>query len=519
MAYKRGTYIKALWGLAVSAALTVPIAGAKAETLVFAQGADIHRLDPAVTNSTTSHIVMRHIFNGLVKWNDSSMTSIEPDLATSWSQSEDGLEWVFELRDDVEFHDGTPFDAEAVKFNLERLLAEETGSPVRSLFEAVDEVEVLDTHKVAIRSRAPIPTLLELLVDEYGFMSSPTAVQADPDTYVNNPVGTGPYIFQEWIPNEHTIVARNPDYFGNPGIPDEIVFRPIPENSARMIEIETGNVDIAATIPPENAGQIEANEDVELLVVPGSFQIFFELNTTDEPFDDIRIRKAASLAIDRQAIVDNLLSGYGNVPSSPLPEGVQGRVELGPLGYDPDRARELIEEVYPGGYDGTIVLWTPAGRYTKDLSVAQAVQAYLNAVGLKTEFRSWEWAAYQRQLYLPMDYGTGRGTNEADMWLLGTGITNTDRRLRGKLVEGDGSNLTGYANPRVQDLMAQASTELDYQKRMRLYGEVQQIVWEEEPNNIPLFDQVQILAVRDGVTAPAVFSDEIILLDQVSISE
>lgn len=208
---------------------------------------------------------------------------------------------MFELRDDVEFHDGTPFNAEAVKFNMERLLAEETRSPVRSLFEAVDEVEVLDTHKVAIRSRAPIPTLLELLVDEYGFMSSPMAVQADPDAYVNNPVGTGPYIFQEWIPNDHTIVARNQDYFGNPDIPDEIVFRPIPENSARMTEIETGNIDIAAIIPRRTRAKSKRTKTWSFLLcrVPSRYSSSSTRQTNLSMTFGIAKQPASRLTIDR----------------------------------------------------------------------------------------------------------------------------------------------------------------------------------------------------------------------------
>ena len=506
---------KFLGALAVGVAMMLPVTSLSAETLIFAQGADAHGLDPASGQSTTSHIIERHIFNALVKWNNDSMESIVPDLATGWSQSEDGLEWVFELRQDVTFHDGTPFNAEAVKFNLDRVRDEKTGSPVRSLFSAVEEVVVVDPYTVAIRGSAPIPTMLELLVDEFFFMSSPTAIMSDPEGYASNPVGTGPYKFKEWVPNDHATVVRNDAYHGTPGIADEIVFRPIPEAAARMIEVESGNVHVAATLPPENAEQLATNEDVEVIVVPSSFQIFFELNTTAEPFKDVRMRKAVSLAIDREAIVDSLLGGYGKVPSSPLPAGVQGRVDLGPLVYDPDAARKLIEEVYPGGYDGTIVMWTPNGRYTKDQAVAQAVQAYLNAVGLKTDFRVWEWSAYQGQLYLKTDYGTHQGTNDASMWLLGTGITNTDRRLRGKLQQGGASNLTGYAHPRVQELLAEASVELDYDRRMALYGEVQNIVWNIEPNNVPLFDQVQILAKRKNFTDPAIFSDEIIMLDQV----
>jgi ABC-type transport system substrate-binding protein len=495
---------------------TLALSSVSAQTLTYVQGSDFHVLDPAVSGSTPSHILFRHVFNGLVTWANPEDPEIVPDLATAWTTSEDGLQWTFTLRDDVTFHDGTPFNAEAVKFNLDRLLAEGTGSPVRSLFAPVSGVEVVDATTVNVNLSRPLPTLLELLADEYGSISSPAAIEQYGESYAVNPVGTGPYIFREWAPNEFARIERNPGYFGTPGIPQEIVFRPVPENAARVIEIETGAADIAGTIPPEAAPQIEARDDVALVVAPSSFQIFFEFNTTAEPFEDIRMREAASLAIDREAIITHILGGYGSLPRSPFPEGVQGRVEFEPHVYDPERARELIEEVYPGGYDGTVVIWTPVGRYMNDRAVAEAVQAYLNAVGLNTEFRAWEWAAYQRALYEVQEGGTGRGTNAANLWLLGTGITNADRRLRGKLVEGDPSNLTGYNNEQVQELLAAAAVELDYSRRMAIYGEVQDIVWNEDPNGLPLFDQVQILAVREGVSQPEIYSDEIILFGKVS---
>lgn len=489
---------------------------ASAQTLTYIQGSDVAVLDPAKSQSVTSQVVFRHVFNGLVKWADDKMSSLVPDLATGWETSEDGLNWTFKLREGVTFHDGEPFDAEAVKFNIERLIAEETGSPVRSLFLPIKSVTVVDPSTVTFQLSAPIPTLLELLADEQAMINSPKAVTEMGEDYAVHPVGTGPYIFREWVPNDYTSIERNPDYFGTAGIPETIVFRPIPEGAARVIELESGNAQIAGNIPPESAAQLEQRDDTRLLVLPSSFQVFFELNTTASPFDDIRMRQAASYAIDRQAIVDQILGGYGLVPTSPFPAGLQGRKEFEAHPYDPARAKELIAEVYPAGYDGTVVIWTPAGRYAKDREVAEAVQAYLNAVGLKTEFRVWEWAAYQRDLYAAQEGGTGRGTNAANMWLLGTGVTNADLRLRRKLGEGDPSNLTGYHNAKVQELLTAAATELDYDARMALYGQIQEIVWNEDPYSLPLFDQVQIFAVRENVTDPVVFSDEIVLFDQVT---
>jgi ABC-type transport system substrate-binding protein len=238
--------------------------------------------------------------------------------------------------------------------------------------------------------------------------------------------------------------------------------------------------------------------------------VFFELNTAKPPFDDVRMRKAVNLAIDRKAIVEKILNGYGKVPASLVPPGVQAHRSFAPYAFDPRQARKLIGEVYPKGYEGTLVLWTSSGRYEKDRAVAEAVQGYLNDVGLKTEFKVWEWAAYQKTLYRAQPGGTGKGSNDANLWLLGTGITDADTRLRRKLASKDSSNLTGYSNEKVEALLNEASSEMNYDKRMAKYGEVQRIVWQDVPYSIPLFDQVQLVGVRKGVKGIVIYPDEVV---------
>lgn len=506
-------------GVALLSGLTLlPVAPAHADfNLRIVQGTDVDTLDPAVSRSTPSQIVINTIFDTLVRWKDTKLSEVVPDLAESWSKSEDGLRWTFKLRHNIKFHDGTPFDAEAVKFNLDRLSDPALGSPNRSLFTGIGQVNVLDSHTVEIVTKGPSPTLLEILAEEYASISSPTAIRKNARAYGRNPVGTGPYMMSEWVPNQYVVVKRNPDYFGPLGKPDLITFRPVPEAEARVIELTTGNADIALNIPPESTDKIKQNPSTDLVIAPSSFQIFFELNTAKPPFSDPRVRLAVNQAIDRRAIIEKILNGYGKVPEGVFPEGVQGRARQSPYAYDPDEARKTIAEVFPGGYKGTVVMWTPAGRYAKDKAVAEAVQGYLNAIGLKTEFKVWEWATYQKTLYRPEPgQGTGRGSNDANMWLLGTGITNADWRLHRKFYSMDDSNLTGYRNPKVDDLLSKASIDMNYGTRMRSYGAVQSIVWNEAPNALALFDQVQLIGITKGLTGIQVFGDEIVKLDQVA---
>ncbi|MCW8060083.1 ABC transporter substrate-binding protein [Agrobacterium tumefaciens] len=512
----RRTNLKLGLALLASAALPRISQAQNAFDLRIVQGADVDTLDPAVSRSTPSQIVINNIFNTLVRWKDTKLSELVPDLAESWSKSSDGLKWTFKLREGVKFHDGTPFDSEAVKFNLDRVADPELGSPNRSLFSSISKVTALDPQTVEIETKEPSPTLLEILAEEYSSISSPTAVRKSGRAYSRNPVGTGPYMLSEWIPAQSLTVKRNPDYFGTPGKADRMVFRPVPEAAARLIELQTGNADIAVGIAPEAANELKQGKKSTLLEVASSFQIFFELNTTKPPFNDPRVRLAVNYAIDRKAIIEKILSGYGKVPEGIFPEGVQGRAKQDPYPYDPEKARKIVAEVFPGGFNEKIVMWTCAGRYTKDKEVAETVQSYLNAIGFQTEFKVWEWATYQKTLYRAEEGGTGRGTNAANMWLLGTGVTNADWRLRRKFFSTDGSNLTGYNNAKVDGLLSGAMTDMNYDSRMKAYGDVQTIAWTKEPNSIALFDQVQLIGVGAGIKGVEVFGDEIVKLDQAT---
>jgi ABC-type transport system substrate-binding protein len=362
--------------------------------------------------------------------------------------------------------------------------------------------------------------LLEVLASEWSAISSPTAIQKYGRAYGHHPVGTGPYEFVSWTPNDSAVLKRNPTYFGSPSQLENLIFRPVPEDSARVIELQTGNADLVSNLSPESADAIRNSGKVVLSRVPSSFQVFFEMNVAKPPFNDARMRRAVNMAVDRQAIVNKVLLGYGSVPTSPFPQGVQGRRAFEPIPYDPDGAKKLIKQVYPNGYSGTVVIWTTSGRYTKDRQTAEVVQSYLNAVGLKTEFKVWEWASYQKNLYRPVPgTGTGKGSNDANLWLLGTGLTNADIRLRRKLMSGDPSNLTGYSNPKVDQLLRLAAVEMDYDKRMGYYGEIQRILWQDDPVTIPLFDQIQMFAMRKNLRGLIIYDDGVVDFNRATLTK
>lgn len=471
------------------------------------EGSDLTTLDPQISRDRPTEIVLEHLYNRLVKWQDPKLARIVPDLAESWSVSGDGLTWTFKLRRGVTFSDGSPVNAAAVKFTIERILDRATGSPNRVLFTAISRVEVVDEHTVRFHTERPFAPLLENLATTSGAILSPPAVQRwKPHEYGLHPVGTGPFMLQEWKPGVRAVLVLNPRFFGQQPTVKRIVYRSIPEGAARVVALESGEAHVVTRIPPEAVDMLRRNPRVEVLVLPSTFQVSLEMNLRKKPFNDIRVRKALNYAIDRKAIVEKILRGFGAEPDGIFPPGVQARVKLPTWEYSPAKARQLLAEAgYPRGFTTTI--WTPEGRYLKDKEVVEAVQGYLAQIDVRAEIRVWEWAAYQRALYSP-------AIVDADMWLLGTSIPTADWRLTRKFLTDDPSNLTGYSKPEIDSLLLNARSSTSYFMRVEFYKQIQRTIWDEAPW-IFLYNQSQILGVQKGIKGLQVFGYEIVLLDRV----
>ncbi len=496
-----------------AATLRPGAARAAQDTLTFIEGSDFDSLDPAISRTRSAEILLTLMFQRLVRWKDTALSGIEGDLAESWTTSADGLSWTFRLKPDRRFHDGTAVDAEAVKFTFDRLRDQRFGSPNRSLFMVITEIKVEAPLILTFTTSAPMAGMLEVLAESSASISSPAAIQRFGRNYGRNPVGSGPYRFEEWTPGERSILA---------GASSEakfrrIIYRPVPEAEARLIELEAGSADIATGISPEATARVRANPRLKLAVIPSSFQVFFELNHAKPPFNDPRLCRAINHAIDHKAIVERILGGFGSVPDAPVAPGVQSYQPQTPYRFDPDFAKAEFAAVFPGGFNETLVMWTSSGRYLKDQQVAEAVQGYLNAIGLRTEFRAWEWASYQQTLYRRQPgNGTGYGSNAAHMWVLGTSIPTADWRLSRRLVTGQSANLGGYSDPRIDALLNGARTELDPVKRMAAYHEANRILWTEYPPNLFLYNQQQIIAMQKGIENFTAFAFEIPRLNQVT---
>jgi peptide/nickel transport system substrate-binding protein len=316
--------------------------------LVVGQIAEPKALDPAAVTAVNDFRILMNVYDGLVRYKDGTL-EVEPALATDWEISEDGTEYTFTLREGVTFHDGSSFDAEAVKFNFDRMLDEshpyyDTGPfPLSFFFSAIEEVEVVDPTTVKFVLNEPYAPFLSNLAYPTGLIVSPAAVEEHGSEFGRNPSGTGPFKFAEWRPNEAVVVEANPDYWDGAPQLEAVVFRPITDASTRTAEMLAGGIDLMVEVPPVALSQFEG-ESYQLHEQAGPHLWFLILNAKEGPFADKLVRQAANYAIDKEAIVNEVLEGTAEVAAGPTPPAFAWAYneDLEPYPYDPEKARELI---------------------------------------------------------------------------------------------------------------------------------------------------------------------------------
>lgn len=471
------------------------------QVLVFGRGADSVSLDPAIVTDGESFKVTQNLFETLLNFGEQN-TTIHPGLAKEWQVSDDGLTYTFQLQEGVKFHDGTDFNAEAVVKNINRWKGgtEEDFYYFNSMFKAEGTDVIADVKAdgdytvVFTLSRPQAPFLKNLAMSPFG-IASPTAFEAAGDKFGDNPVGTGPFKFTEWKRNDSITIEKNADYWQQ-GLPklDKVIFRSIPDNSARLNALTAGDIDLADGINPSDGKTVEGNADLQLIERPSMNIGYLGLTNTRPPFDNKLVRQAVNYAIDKQAIVDAFFEGRAQVAANPMPSSISGYNEaIEPYPYDPEKAKSLLAEA---GYDGKeIELWAmPVPRpYMPDgAKVAEVIQKNLEDVGIKSKIVTFEWATYLEKAK----------NGEADAFMLGwTGDNGDADNFIYTLLDKDNigsNNYAYYSNDEVHDLLIKAQSETDENVRNDLYKKAQEIIHEDAPW-VPLAHSTPLLAAKAGV--------------------
>ncbi|HEX7841092.1 MAG TPA: ABC transporter substrate-binding protein [Kofleriaceae bacterium] len=472
--------------------------------LVVAQAADVAGLDLARVLDSESLEVGEILFEGLARWRPGT-TDVEPALATAWQVSADGLRWTFELRPGVVFHDGTPLDADAVVFSFERVLdrhhpsylAGDDASYWRGLFKDVRRVTALAPGRVAIEVARPYAPLLgELAMFP---IVSPTAVRRWGEAFIRHPVGTGAFAFASWDPGEQVVLERFARYWGPPPALDRIVFRVVIDARQRLVDLQSGSVDLAAAILPDEQSFVELHPDLVLYHVPSNDVSFLAFNVTHPPFDDVRVRRAINYAIHKDPIVKLAYQGRAVAADSPLPPGQWGyQAPRTRYDYDPARARALLgEAIAAHAFDPAKVYRlyapsTPRAYLPAPDRVAHYLQAALAQVGVRTEL--------VLSPITPFTASVSRGEHDLALfgWIGETGdpdnflyvLFHSDSAVRGSA-----HNISFYRNAEVDGLLVAAQAAIDPPSRTRLYARVQELIAQDAPW-VPIAHSEPVIAAR-----------------------
>jgi len=472
-------------GLFTVAAPATPAAAQPAGTLVVGLVAEPVNLDPPQVTDLNSLRVSRRIVETLVAFAEES-TRIVPGLAESWAISKDGLWYTFKLRKGIKFHDGTPLDAGAVKFSIERQFNPE--HPANKLgkypfanyfFGNVKAVEAMDDATVRFVLKEPRASFLAVLTSGAASIVSPTAVRKWGADYPLNPVGTGPFRYASWQRGQQVVLEKNPDYWRGPVKIDRVIYRSIVEDQARLTELLTGAVDVIVGVPPDFVAQLEGNPKVNLFKQVGAHVWYLGINNQKKPFDDKRVRQALNYAVNKDAIVRDVLKGTGSPSSGPVLPGTWGaEPALKAYPHDPQRARKLLAEAgYPNGFSTT--MWVPESGSGMQSPVAMAtvMQSNLKAVGVNVTLQTMEWGAYlaklrsKEQELFALSWMAGSEDPDMVMYPL----------LHGSQWTPNGPNRALYRNERFDELLTQARQTTDQARRAQLYREAQKLLVEDAP--------------------------------------
>ena len=450
-----------------------------AKDAVIAVASNFTTLDPYDANDTLSQAVAKSFYQGLFGF-DKDMKLVNV-LADSYEVSPDGLTYTVKLHPGVKFHDGTEFNAEAVKVNLDRASNPDNHLKRYNLFKMIDKTEVVDATTVKIVLKEPFSAFINNLAHPAAVIISPAALKQYGKEIGFHPVGTGPYQFVTWNQTDFVKVKKFDGYW-KPGLPklDSITWRPIVDNNTRAAMLQTGEATFAFPIPYEQAKVLEGNAKLDLVAAPSILQRYISLNVTQKPFDNLKVRQALNYAINKDALIKVAFAGYAVPAEGPVPPAIDFATRYKPWPYDPAKARELLKEAgYPNGF--TTTLWSSHNHSTAQ-KVLQFAQQQLAQVGVKVTLTAMDAGQRAAQVEsvgvkdtgVRMFYtGWSASTGEAD-WALSP-LFSTQAAPPKQF------NTAFYSNPQVDKDLTGALATTDRAEKQKLYKDAQDRIWADAP--------------------------------------
>jgi glutathione transport system substrate-binding protein len=474
-------FAKLAAALALTAAAIAPAPAFAAKDVVFAVASTFTTTDPYDANDTLSQAMAKSFYEGLFGF-DKDMKLV-PVLADSYEVSKDGLVYTIKLKRGIKFHDGTDFNAEAVKVNLDRVINPENKLKRYSLYNNIGKTEVVDPYTARITLKTPFSAFVNQLAHPSGVMISPAALkQWGSKDIAFHPVGTGPFKFVEWKATDYLKVAKFDGYWRK-GLPkvDTITWKPVVDNNSRAAMMQTGEAHFTFPVPYEVAEVLKAKPELELVAAPSIVLRYLSMNVQQKPFDNPKVRQAIAYAINKEAVAKVAFSGYAAPAEGVVPAGVEYAVKLGPWPYDLAKAKQLMAEAgYPNGFETE--LWS-AYNHTTAQKVTQVLQQQLQQIGIRTKITLLEAGQRVEKVESWQDPATAPVRLYYVGWSSSTG--EADWALR-PLLYGESwppklFNTAYYKNEKVDAAIKAAQLTTNTGEKAKLYDDAQRQIWADAP--------------------------------------
>lgn len=454
-------------------------------TLRVAIGIDPDTLDPAAQTTTTSQQIIDMMVETLVTIDQQG--NVKPQLADKWDVAADGKSITFTLHPNIKFQDGTPFNAAAVKFSLERLCCDsKTFKPQPGILGGaggIDHVDVIDDMHAKVVFKSVLAPGLAGLTQTVAGIICPNSVNTAPNTpaTIAQPCGTGPYKFKERVNGDHITLVRNDDYWGTKASYASQIYQIVPEATAREAGVRSGQFDVAYLPPANDIPALQNDKSVSVILGPSDRTLFISLNNqsqTQPLLAKKEVRQALNYAVDKNAIVKNVMFGAAQVLDAPSAKSLFGYCSVGSYNYDPAKAKQMLAAAGATGMHVKFV--APTGRYVQDIQVAQAVAGYLRDVGVVVDGPgTMDWPSYLGTVNVPPP-------GKVDMHFLGWAPGYLDESQQMQQFQSTawppkGLATSYYKNPDVDTLIAKANSEVDPNQRKTDYCSAQKQIWDDAP--------------------------------------
>ena len=457
-------------------------AQAEIEELKIGIGIDADTLNPHEQTTSLPINICELIYDTLFYQTPDG--KLEPRLATKYEVSEDGLTYTIHLRKGVKVSDGMPFNAMVLKLTIERALNTKewkTRTPLRFTISMIEESVIIDDYTIRIKIKYPFAPFAPTLSMAIASPMSPAAIFKHGENVRQHPVGAGPYKLAEWVKGDRIVLVRNDDYYGKKPTVAKLTFLIVPETATREAMLRAGQIDICYKPLPSNVAALKADPNIDVAMPLDTRTIFMGLNYQKGVTTNKLVRQAFNYAVDKKAIVNKVLFNTAVPMDGPVSPVLFGYHKMAhQYEYNPEKAKELLKKAN-FDFSKTIKMRTPHGPYLFDKQVSETIQAYLQAIGVKAELRTYDWPTYVAGLLKPLD------ETELEVFLLGWGpmVLDADQTLYGQFHTSvnppKGLGAAFYSNPVYDKAIEATRMEQDPQKRLELFKKASEIVWDDAP--------------------------------------